>query len=111
MVEVKVEEFVCWLIIERSRDRRQLATISSPKNEPKVSTFWSGGGNRILWAPVGVGVRRVDVDVVDGWVPVMDAGVVLLPPLTLPIPTPPVTWGDAVEARCRGEASPPATTK
>lgn len=29
--------------------RRQLATISSPRSVPKVSTFWKGGGS----GPVG----------------------------------------------------------
>ena len=84
-----------------SSDRLQLATISSPRKEPKVSTFWRGGGNRRLEfvdvAEDGVGVERVGSVV---WEDTRDDGGALTTP-----------WGEAVAARCRGDDSPPATTK
>lgn len=49
-------------MIDLSNVRLQLATISSPRKEPKVSTFWRGGGKRRLEvvevAEEGVGVER-----------------------------------------------------
>lgn len=84
-----------------SNDRLQFATISSPRKEPKVSTFWRGGGNRRLElvevAEDGVGVERVGSVV---WDVTRDTGGAFTAP-----------WGEAVAARCRGDDSPPATTK
>lgn len=87
-----------------------MATISSPRKEPKVSTFWRGGGKRRLEvvdvAEEGVGVERGgrDTEVEGGggacWEDTRDEG-----------GPPPTPWGEAVEARCRGDDSPPATTK
>lgn len=87
-----------------------MATISSPRKEPKVSTFWRGGGKRRLEvvdvAEEGVGVERGgrDTEVGGGggacWEETRDEG-----------GPPPTPWGEAVEARCRGDDSPPATTK
>lgn len=96
--------------MDLSNVRLQLATISSPRKEPKVSTFWSGGGKRRLdvveVAEDGVGVDRGGRETAAGgggggcWEDTWDEG-----------GTPPTPWGEAVEARCRGDDSPPATTK
>lgn len=97
-------------MIDLSNVRLQLATISSPRKEPKVSTFWRGGGKRRLEvvevAEEGVGVERGGSEAAVGgggggcWEDTWDVG-----------GTPPTPWGEAVEARCRGDDSPPATTK
>jgi len=97
-------------MIDLSNVRLQLATISSPRNEPKVSTFWRGGGKRRLEvvevAEEGVGVERGGREAAVGgggggcWEDTWDVG-----------GTPPTPWGEAVEARCRGDDNPPATTK
>lgn len=94
-------------MIDLSRDRLQLATISSPRKEPKVSTFWRGGGNRRLEAvevaDEGVGVERLGIAC---WEQETreDAGggAAALPPITTPAapPTPPPrAWGEAVAVR------------
>lgn len=97
-------------MIDLSNVRLQLATISSPRKEPKVSTFWRGGGKRRLEvvevAEEGVGVERGGREAAVGgggggcWEDTWDVG-----------GTPPTPWGEAVEARCRGDDNPPATTK
>ena len=97
-------------MMDLSNVRLQLATISSPRKEPKVSTFCRGGGKRRLdvveVAEDGVGVERGGRETAVGgggggcWEDTWDEG-----------GTPPTPWGEAVEARCRGDDSPPATTK
>lgn len=98
--------------MDLSNVRLQLATISSPRNEPNVSTFCRGGGKRRLdvveVAEDGVGVERGGRETAAGagggggcWEDTWDEGGT----------TPPTPWGEAVEARCRGDDSPPATTK
>lgn len=78
-----------------------MATISSPRNEPNVSTFCKCAGKcRLEVVEDGVGVER------DGW-----ASVACGPDEvghTRDVGKPPC--GEVVVARCRGDDSPPATT-
>ena len=88
-------------MIDLSSDRLQLATISSPRKEPNVSTFWRGGGNRRLEAvevaDEGVGVERVGIA---GWEQdTRDVGGGAPLPLVTTPALPPPAWGEAVAAR------------